>query len=60
MKTLMDELTIAHIWLIVVWGANITDLIRGNWFYHSWESVVFCNVLGIISLIYIIYNRKKH
>lgn len=47
--------------LITTWGANINDLIRGEWFYHTTTQVVFMNLLGVFSLVIILYyyNANK-
>ncbi len=53
---MMDKV-LPSIYLITVWSANINDLIRGHWFYHTWLQVVFWNVIGIISMIYLIFHK---
>ena len=52
------ELKLEWIWLIVVWGANLTDLIKGvHWMYNSIEAIIFWNIMGILSLVLILTNR---
>ena len=50
------------IYLIVVWVANINDLIRGEWFYPTTQSVIFWNCFGILALVGILmdaHQRRK-
>jgi len=47
------------IFLIVVWIANINDLIRGNWYYQNIEQILFWNIIGVISLILLLYEKNK-
>ena len=54
----MNIRTLPIIYLITVWGANINDLIRGNWFFHSWQQVLFWNFIGIISMLYLLYTKN--
>jgi len=55
----ISDLLLPYIYLIVVWFANINDLIRGNWFYYSTTQVLFWNLFGILALIYIILHNRK-
>lgn len=52
-----DGLVVYYSWLVVVWLANITDLIRGPWFYHNTLAIVFCNFMGVLSLFMILYKK---
>lgn len=56
----MVDIQLPIVYLIVVWLANINDLIRGHWFYHDWQQVVFWNVIGAVSLMAIISKIKKN
>ena len=58
-KKLQSFETIPYVYLISVWGININDLIRGEWFYHSIPSVIVLNLFGILSLWYIISYKKQ-
>ena len=45
--------------LITVWIANVNDLIRGEWFYHSIEGIITANIVGVLGLILIIIDAKE-
>ena len=53
------RLFLPYCFLIVVWFANINDLIRGTWFYPSIYGILFWNSMGILSLICIIIDYKS-
>jgi len=57
MKT--DDLVLPYCYLIVVWLANINDLIRGKWFYGSWSAVIFWNFMGVLSIYMIIKSYRN-
>ena len=53
-----NSIWIAWVWLIAVWGANINDLIRGEWFYHTISGIIFANTIGILSLFAILLSKN--
>ena len=40
----------AWLWLIVVWVANVYDLIVGNHFYYTTTQIIVCNLMGVMAL----------
>ena len=52
-------LMVPYIFLIVTWIANINDLIRGEWFYHSITSILVVNFFGILGLVYILIDKNE-
>jgi len=52
------SLLLAYIYLTAVWVANITDLIKGHWFYPNTFSAIWFNSLGIISMVAIILDYE--
>jgi hypothetical protein len=47
-----------YIWFFVTWAANINDLIRGPWFYHSIYQITFFNIIALACFILILYQNK--
>jgi hypothetical protein len=44
---------------LLVWFANINDLIRGEWFFLSIYQIIFWNMMGILSFIYILIDTAQ-
>lgn len=55
----VSESEIFWIYLVVVWTANINDLIRGHWFYYSTQAVLFWNLFGVMALVGIILKYRE-
>jgi len=51
--------SIFWVYFIVTWFANINDLIRGNWFYSTTQSILFWNFFGIMAFIGIIIEYRE-
>ena len=55
----MSQFPIAWILFSVVWVSNINVLIRGEWFFHSTEAILFWNFLGLLGFMLIVLGYKE-
>lgn len=56
---MMSNNTLPWILVITTWTANINDLIRGPWFFQSWEAIAFWNFIGGLAFLCIILGYKE-
>jgi len=51
---------LVYSYLIVVWTANIFDLIKGSpWFFNSIGQIIFWNFLGLLAITLIILDYEN-
>ena len=53
-----DFKMILWVFLITNWTANINDLIKGEWFYHSTFEILFWNGTGILACLCLIFYNQ--
>jgi hypothetical protein len=54
-----EDIILPTMYLITIFVADVNDLIRGHWFYNNITSIIFWNVMGVLSLMYLIRRRKQ-
>jgi len=54
------EMGLIMLWILVlgVQIMNISDLIRGNWFYHSITQILVWNIISLVVLGLIVFGYE--
>lgn len=56
---MLDTNDFSYIFLLAVWLMNLVEIIKGEWFYPNWISILFWNFIGFLAFLAIILHYKN-